>query len=171
LITLLLGGAASGKSAAAERLAARLPQPVTYVATGSAVDEDMAARIAAHQQRRPGDWATVEAGAGLIDTLRSLKSGGTVLIDALGTWVAATPDFGADGAGLAEALRERVGDTVIVSDEVGLGVHPATKVGRRFRDALGAVNQQVAAVADDVLLVVAGRVLRLADVADVGVEA
>jgi len=164
VITLLLGGAASGKSVVAERLAARLPQPVTYVATGEAIDADMAARIEAHRTRRPAGWRTVEAGAALVEAVRDLNSGETVLIDALGTWVAATPGFDADGAALAAALAGRLGHTVVVSDEVGLGVHPATEVGRRFRDALGAVNQQVAEVAGDVLLVVAGRAMRLAAV-------
>ena len=92
---------------------------------------------------------------------------GTVLVDSLGTWLAARPDFDADVEGLCAALRRRQGDTVVVSDEVGLGVHPSTEVGRRFRDALGAANRSVAAEADRVLLVVAGRALELQPVADV----
>ena len=162
MITLVLGGARSGKSAVAEACAARAAPPVTYLATGVATDEDMAGRIAAHRARRPSGWSTVEAPRDLPGALRALD--GTVLLDALGTWVAgAGPDFVDDDAvdGLCRALAERPGDTVVVSDEVGLGVHPSSEVGRRFRDVLGEVNQRVAAVADEVLLVIAGRVLPL----------
>ena len=84
-----------------------------------------------------------------------------VLVDALGTWVAAHPDLDPDIDGLVAALVARRGDTVLVSDEVGLGVHPSTEIGRRFRDVLGGVNTAVADVADDVLLVIAGRILPL----------
>ena len=162
MITLVLGGARSGKSAVAEACAARAAPPVTYLATGVATDDDMAARIAVHRARRPSDWSTVEAPHDLPGALRALD--GTVLLDALGTWVAAAgPDLvdAAVVAGLCRALAERPGDTVVVSDEVGLGVHPSSEVGRRFRDVLGDVNQRVAAVADEVLLVIAGRVLPL----------
>jgi adenosyl cobinamide kinase/adenosyl cobinamide phosphate guanylyltransferase len=165
VITLVLGGSGSGKSAVAERLAAGACAGaggrVTYIATGSAVDGDMAARIAAHRDRRDPLWDTVEAGAALVDAVREVKPHQTVLIDALGTWVAAWPDFGADANALVDALSDRTGHTVVVSDEVGMGVHPETDVGRRFRDALGRVNQVVAAAADEVWLVVAGRALRL----------
>jgi adenosyl cobinamide kinase/adenosyl cobinamide phosphate guanylyltransferase len=160
-ITLVLGGARSGKSELAERLAAELIPPVTYLATAvvPSGDADFAARIAAHQARRPTDWQTVEAGAELPTVLATVR--GSVLIDALGTWVAAAADFQTDTQRLCQLLQGRPGDTIVVSDEVGLGVHPATEVGRAFRDALGLVNQAVADVADDVLLVVAGRALRL----------
>ena len=161
MITLVLGGAASGKSAVAERLTAQLAPPVTYVATWEPdpADADMQARVSAHRARRPADWATVECGADLAAVVAALP--GTALIDALGTWVAAAPGGAADARELCAALRRRAGDTVVVSDEVGLGVHPSTEAGRRFRDVLGAVNQEVAAVADRVWLVVAGRVLAL----------
>ncbi|MBW3645446.1 MAG: bifunctional adenosylcobinamide kinase/adenosylcobinamide-phosphate guanylyltransferase [Actinobacteria bacterium] len=164
MITLVLGGTRSGKSAVAERLAGRRGDPVTYVATAVADpgDTDLAARIAAHRLRRPPAWTTREAGADLPAVLRDIS--GTVLVDALGTWVAASPDLAVDAGGLCAALVERAGDAVVVSDEVGLGVHPATEVGRRFRDVLGELNQAVAAVADEVLLVVAGRALPLAPV-------
>jgi adenosyl cobinamide kinase/adenosyl cobinamide phosphate guanylyltransferase len=162
VITLVLGGTRSGKSAVAEELAGRRPGPVVYVATGSAApgDADMADRIARHRRRRPASWSTVEAGAALAETLTAHPTG-TVLVDALGTWVAAHPDLDPDVDALVAALTSRAGDTVLVSDEVGLGVHPATEIGRRFRDALGTVNTTVAGVADDVLFVIAGRVLPL----------
>lgn len=186
MITLVLGGARSGKSEVAERLAGAAgaalspPEPVTYLATGSAatrrgdeatdldlaqLDDDMAARIAIHRSRRPQGWTTVEvAGSDLLEAVR--VAAGPLLIDSLTTWVGAAEDFAVDVDGLCVALADHPGrcrsnSCVVVSDEVGLGVHPSTGSGRRFRDALGRVNQAVAAVADDVWLVVAGRVLRL----------
>jgi adenosylcobinamide kinase/adenosylcobinamide-phosphate guanylyltransferase len=161
VITLVLGGARSGKSAVAESLAAELPSPVTYLATALVEDDDMAARVAEHQQRRPPGWVTVEAGLPrqLADRLAGVD--GSVVVDSLGTWVAGWPEFEADVDTLCQVLLRRSGASVIVSEEVGLGIHPMTDSGRRFRDALGRVNQAVAAIADDVLLVVAGRTLRL----------
>lgn len=162
MITLVLGGARSGKSAVAERLAARAGPAVTYLATATVTDADMAARVERHRARRPAAWPTVEAGADLPAHLGVLD--GPVLVDSLGTWVASHAALDPDVGALVEALRARTArsaPTVLVSDEVGLGVHPTTPVGRRFRDVLGDVNRAVADVADEVLLVVAGRVLRL----------
>ena len=160
VITLVLGGARSGKSALAERLAADAGDDVVYVATAEVVDDDdFAARVAAHRARRPASWWTVESGADLPATLRGLPAGRTLLVDSLGTWVARCPDFAADGLALAESLAPH--HAVVVSEEVGLGVHPETEVGRRWRDAIGEVNQVVAAAADRVVLVVAGRALEL----------
>jgi adenosyl cobinamide kinase/adenosyl cobinamide phosphate guanylyltransferase len=161
VIALVLGGSRSGKSAVAERLASTWPAPVTYVATAvvDPGDEAFAARIDAHRHRRPAEWATREVGRDLVPALVSLE--GTVLVDALGTWVAAHEGFAVEVDGLVDALVARSGDTVLVSDEVGMGVHPSTEVGGRFRDALGLVNAAVAEVADRVALVVAGRVLPL----------
>ncbi len=163
MITLVLGGARSGKSEVAERIAANSAAAVTYVAAGVATDDDMAARIAAHQTRRPPSWSTVDVardhGGDLAAALAAAC--GTALVDSLGTWVASQRDFDVDTSGVCNAMAARHGDTILVSDEVGLGVHPATDVGRRFRDALGTVNQQIADAADRVLLVVAGRVLPL----------
>jgi adenosyl cobinamide kinase/adenosyl cobinamide phosphate guanylyltransferase len=130
-------------------------------AVGADGDADLAARIAEHRSRRPSWWTTVEAGPGAVVGVVRDAAGGRVLVDSLTTWVAAAPDFGVDGEGLCAALSERAGDVVVVSDEVGLGVHPSTEAGRRFRDRLGLLNQAVAEVADRVLLVVAGRVLSL----------
>ena len=163
MITLVLGGTRSGKSEVAERLAAAAAGdgPVTYVATGRAVDDDMAARIAAHRARRP---AGVGHAGGRAPTCRTALRdlAGPVLVDSLGTWVAAHDDLAPTSPALRAALGGAgPGDTVVVSEEVGLGVHPPTEVGRRFADALGALNRAVAEVADRVLLVVAGRVLPL----------
>lgn len=158
-ITLVLGGTASGKSAHAERIAGELADDVVYVATGVATDDEMAARIAAHKLRRPATWSTIETDD-LPAAVRGL-GGQPAMIDSLGTWVAHTEDFDVDVDALLDALRGRTAPTVVVSDEVGLGVHPESEIGRRFRDALGAVNHAVADIADEVLLVVAGRVIRL----------
>ena len=161
MIVLVLGGARSGKSEVAETLTAGLPGPVTYVATAVAADAEMAERIALHRARRPADWSTVEVGPGgdLGQALRSLS--GTVIVDSLGTWLAGMASFTVDGGRLCDEIAGRAGDTVVVSDEVGLGVHPSSEMGRQFRDQLGALNRLVAAAADDVRLVVAGRVLPL----------
>jgi adenosylcobinamide kinase / adenosylcobinamide-phosphate guanylyltransferase len=117
------------------------------------------ARIAAHRARRPSHWNTVECGAGLVGAVREHE--GALLIDSLGSWVAASPDFAVDVDGLVDALRSRSAPAIIVSEEVGLSVHAPTESGRRFGDVLGALNVAVAAGADEVLLVVAGRVLHL----------
>ena len=194
MITLVLGGARSGKSALAERLVLAHRGPVTYFATGSAgEDPDMARRIARHREGRDPRFATIES-ADLATALLEAPAR-PLLVDALGTWVAAGPEFSEPPTPTAagqvpidratdratdpvdwspwwtqqldavcaalDARADRGAPTVLVSDEVGLGVHPESAVGRRFRDVLGLVNQRVAAVADDVLLVVAGRVLRL----------
>jgi adenosyl cobinamide kinase/adenosyl cobinamide phosphate guanylyltransferase len=159
VITLVLGGTRSGKSEVAEALAAAAPPPVTYVATGAATDPDMAARIEAHRARRPGEWTTVEADASLPAVLGGLD--GTVLIDSLGTWVAGFPDLVPSTDDLERALRARAGRTIVVSEEVGLGVHAPTDAGRRFADSLGALNRTIADLADEVLLVIAGRILPL----------
>lgn len=157
-VTLVLGGARSGKSAIAEARAGL--GPVTYVATWlpDADDPEMAARVAAHRTRRPASWTTVET-----DDLPAAvrAAAGTVLIDSLTTWVGGAPGFSVDVDGLCQALADHDGEVIVVSDEVGLGVHPSTASGRGFRDALGSVNQAVSLVADEALLVVAGRVLRL----------
>lgn len=169
MITLVLGGTRSGKSEVAEALVAGAG-PVTYVATGEATDDGMAERIAAHRDRRPGDWSTVEAGDDLAGVVVGLT--GHVLVDSLGTWVARDARLDPDGATLCAALRARdargTGDTVVVSEEVGLGVHATSEVGRRFADALGTLNRSVAAEAHRVLLVVAGRVLPLEPVPGAG---
>ncbi|MDP1819382.1 MAG: bifunctional adenosylcobinamide kinase/adenosylcobinamide-phosphate guanylyltransferase [Acidimicrobiales bacterium] len=166
MIVLLLGGACSGKSLVAEQLAAALPPPVTYLATAvvDEADADHAERVAAHRHRRDPAWTTIEVGGDLAAALAT--TAGSALVESLGTWVTARwaeepVDLSPSVAELCAALQTRAGDTVVVSEEVGLGVHPSSEAGRRFREALGAVNLAVAAVADDVHLVVAGRLLLL----------
>lgn len=162
MLILVLGGARSGKSAVAEQLAGRLPQPVTYVATLVAADADgeLARRIAAHRARRPASWQTEDAQPDLAEQLAALT--GTVLLDSLGPWVAMQRPGEAAIDDLRRALEQRADDTVVVSDEVGLSVHPDTEAGLAFRDDLGHANTAVAAVAQHTLFVVAGRILTTA---------
>jgi adenosyl cobinamide kinase/adenosyl cobinamide phosphate guanylyltransferase len=158
--TLVLGGARSGKSLVAERLVSRGTAPVTYLATLRVGDDaDLTARVDAHRQRRPAEWATIECGDDLANVLSATS--GTVLIDSLGPWLAGLDCRDGLVSSLCDAVRARAGDVVIVSDEVGLSVHPETEAGRTFRDALGTLNQRLAEVCDDVLFVIAGRVLNL----------
>ncbi|MCY4104727.1 MAG: bifunctional adenosylcobinamide kinase/adenosylcobinamide-phosphate guanylyltransferase [bacterium] len=165
MIALVLGGASSGKSLVAEELAGSLGGAVTYVATAvpDPGDADHLARIAAHRTRRPADWVTVEcaAAADLAGHLRRLD--GVALVDSLGTWIALKPGFDVaeETADLLAAVAQRDAPTVLVSEEVGLAVHPPSEAGRRYVEAVGALNQRIAAVADTVLLVVAGRALEL----------
>lgn len=165
MITLVLGGARSGKSAFAERLAGRSSPPVTYVATAVVGDDaDLAERVRRHRERRPAAWTTAECGPDLIGWLSAAAPaghGGTTLVESLGTWLAAQPGFAADADLLCRALEGRKGHTIVVSEEVGLGVHPSSEAGQRFRDALGELNQAVSAAAGTAYLVVAGRALRL----------
>jgi adenosyl cobinamide kinase/adenosyl cobinamide phosphate guanylyltransferase len=162
VITLVLGGARSGKSEVGERILASLPPPRTFVGTWAAdpTDGDMVDRVARHRRRRPEDWSLVEVEDGDLAAAVAILDG-SVLVDGLGTWLAQLTGFAGDGRELGAVLARRGGDTVVVSDEVGLGVHPEAEAGRRFRDELGRVNREVADAADEVLLVVAGRTLRL----------
>lgn len=166
-ITLVLGGARSGKSEFAERLIRAHDGPLLYFATGTATDDDMAERIERHRSRRDGRFETIECGADLSAALEGAPPE-PALVDSLGTWVASQRGF-PDGAdldmevnALLLALLRRGAPTIVVSDEVGLGVHPSSEAGRHFRDVLGSANQAVAHVANHVWLVVAGRGLSLA---------
>jgi adenosyl cobinamide kinase/adenosyl cobinamide phosphate guanylyltransferase len=161
VIVLVLGGTRSGKSEIAERLAADAGAPVTYVATAVVRDADteFTERVAEHRKRRPWSWTTIESGPDLAGAIGEVH--GTVLVDSRGAWVAAADDFCRDVDTLCRALRDRAGTTIVVSEEVGLSVHPTGEIGRAFVDALGDCNRAVAAIADRVLLVVAGRVLEL----------
>ncbi|MQA25447.1 MAG: adenosylcobinamide kinase/adenosylcobinamide phosphate guanyltransferase [Micromonosporaceae bacterium] len=168
--TLVLGGTRSGKSAYAEKLVAPAAS-VSYVATARRRDGDpeWAARLAAHRQRRPAHWRTVEPGETPHDLPRAVRDAHDVLlVDDLGGWVAALWDAAgwedsaaveAAMAELAEALSTTNADVVLVSPEVGLSVVPDNPAARRFANAIGALNQAIAEVCDGVALVVAGRAL------------
>lgn len=159
-LTLVLGGARSGKSRHAEAVVRALPAPWCYIATGEPRDNEMAARIAEHRARRGPEWQTVEAPRDLAGALAAVPAGGTALVDCLTLWLTnamlAGADIDADIAGLERVLFERTGAVVLVSNEVGLGIVPENALARRFRDAAGRLNQRLAAVADRVVLLVAG---------------
>jgi adenosylcobinamide kinase/adenosylcobinamide-phosphate guanylyltransferase len=159
-LTLVLGGARSGKSRHAEELIAALSPPWIYVATAQPCDAEMAERIAAHQSRRGAAWQTVEAPHDLAGTLAAVPSGAAVLVDCLTLWLSnrmlANADLDAEIERLEHALDERVRPVVLVANEVGGGIVPDNALGRRFRDLHGALNQRLAARADRVVLMVAG---------------
>lgn len=159
-LTLILGGQRSGKSAYAERL---FGAGGLYLATGHASDDEMAARIESHQARRGEGWVTAEEPldvAGALARAARLHGPRPVLLDSLGMWVANMQHAGRDplleADALADALAAHPAPVVAVSEEVGLGVIPMNAVARAFVDALGLVNQIVAARASRVVLVSAG---------------
>jgi len=171
-LTLLLGGARSGKSALAETLGRRHHDAggaVTYVATAPVTDDDMATRIAAHRADRPGEWPTIEEEIDLVGALKEADDT-LAIVDCLTLWASnlmwreRTPTEIVEVAERTAAFaRQRSAPTVVVSNEVGLGVHPDTELGREYRDVLGRVNQRWAAAADRSLLLVAGRAISLTD--------
>ena len=160
-LTMLLGGARSGKSALAVRLAAETGRPVTFVATGEARDAEMAARIDAHRRERPTGWTTVEEPLDLRSALERAPEADTVVVDCLSLWVANLLERGLEPDDVAAVAAGRTAPTIAVSNEVGLGIVPATELGRVFRDLLGRVNAAWVDASDRALFVVAGRALEL----------
>ncbi len=171
-MTLILGGARSGKSALAQKMALQSGRPVLYVATATAGDEEMAARIAAHQAERPAHWHTLEAPLRVGAAIAAAKPAGAdlVLVDCLtllaNNVLAPLPEaissaeadaaLAAEVDGLLAAYMASSSEWIIVSNEVGLGLVPPYPLGRLYRDALGRANQRLAAAADEVLFMVAG---------------
>jgi adenosylcobinamide kinase/adenosylcobinamide-phosphate guanylyltransferase len=175
-LTLILGGARSGKSTYAERLARESQIAVLYVATAEAGDEEMAARIAQHRTQRPANWITLEAPRAIGAAIRSCGvTAPMVLIDCLtllaNNVIAPLPEpieyeeaervLNAELDDLLTAYRESDAAWIIVSNEVGLGLVPPYPLGRVYRDALGKANQRLAAVADEVVFMVAGLPLKV----------
>jgi adenosylcobinamide kinase / adenosylcobinamide-phosphate guanylyltransferase len=158
-MTLVLGGARSGKSRYAETLITAGKPPWTYIATAEAGDEEMAARIKAHRQRRNSRWRTIEAPRDVAPVLAECEST-PVLIDCLTLWlsnlVLAHADIDGEIGRLEKALRAMKAHVVLVANEVGLGIVPEHPLGRQFRDWQGVLNQRMAAQADRVILMVAG---------------
>jgi adenosylcobinamide kinase/adenosylcobinamide-phosphate guanylyltransferase len=160
-VTLVLGGARSGKSVQAERLIADTDGTPVYIATAEPGDDEMAERIAAHRARRGEGWRTVEAPLDLPAAVREhAKATNAVLVDCLTIWLSnllfAARDVDAEMAALMAALDAAEGPVVLVSNEVGLGIVPENALARAFRDHAGRLNQMVAQAADTVVLVTAG---------------
>lgn len=159
-LTLVTGGARSGKSRYAESLITAYPPPWIYVATAQAGDAEMAARIAEHRKRRPANWTIVEVPHELAGAFSHIDGGVPVLVDCLTLWLSnrllADADVEKETEKLAGALAHRSGPLVLVTNEVGSGIVPDNALARRFRDAQGRLNQRMAALADRVVLVVAG---------------
>ncbi len=159
-VTLVLGGARSGKSRYAESLVTGFAPPWLYVATAEARDDEMAARIAAHRARRGPGWRTVEAPRDLADALAAVPVGNAVLVDCLTLWLTNLmlndADVAAEALRLDGVLARARMPIVLVSNEVGAGIVPDNALARTFRDAQGRLNQQIAARADRVVLMVAG---------------
>lgn len=191
MLTLILGGARSGKSDLAQRLAAAAGRDVLFVATMQPLDDETRRRVDAHRTARPASWTTVEATDDLVAALdANARPGACVVVDCLTLWASnlllaavgesdvVPTDRGAAAVDMiakrAVALVERIaaqdGDVIAVTNEVGLGVVPPTPLGRLFRDALGAVNRIFADRADRVFFLTAGLALELKSLGAVSLE-
>lgn len=162
-LTLVLGGARSGKSRFAEGLARQHGGPRTYIATAEAFDDEMRQRIAKHREQRAGDgWVTIEA---TLDPASVLPRGGLVLLDCVTVWLGNLMHHGrdlrAEVAKLCAALEACPAEVILVSNEVGLSIVPENAMARRFRDEQGLANQALAAIADNVYFIAAGLPLKL----------
>ncbi len=168
-LTFLVGGARSGKSSRAVRMAhdaSEIGQHVSFIVTAEALDQEMTERIEQHQAERPVGWSVVEAPRQLLEAISLVEASDFLVIDCLSLWVANLVMDGVltveeQAIHIADVLRQRRGSTVVVSNEVGMGLVPEYELGRRFRDVLGRVNSIVSQRADEAFLVVAGRTLRL----------
>ena len=165
-LTLVLGGARSGKSRYAESLVEGQSGECVYLATGAAGDTEMAVRIQAHREHRGARWRTVEAPLDLVAGLEAaVGRDRCVLVDCLTLWLsnlmAAGYDIEAERAALIAALANLAGPVVLVANEVGLGIVPETALARRFRDFAGHLNQAVAEAAQSVVFVAAGLPINL----------
>lgn len=163
-VTLLIGGVRSGKSSLAVEIGRRHHGEVSFIATAEPFDDDMRSRIRRHLDERP-DWPTIEAPLDLGAAIATAPAEPLLIIDCVTVWVSNELHHrgAVDATAVTDALSKRGGPSVVITNEVGLGVHPETELGRRYRDDLGRVNQAIAAVATTTLLMVAGRALRLDD--------
>jgi adenosylcobinamide kinase/adenosylcobinamide-phosphate guanylyltransferase len=165
-VTLVLGGARSGKSSYAERITVAHPRGCVYLATAGIGDDEMAERVRLHRARREAHWRTVEApleiGAAIV---AETEQGAAVLVDCLTLWLsnlmAADRDPARETEELVRALGQAGGPVIFVSNEVGLGIVPDNALARAFRDHAGRMNQRIAEIANDVVFVAAGLPLRL----------
>ncbi|SFW75260.1 bifunctional adenosylcobinamide kinase/adenosylcobinamide-phosphate guanylyltransferase [Luteibacter sp. UNCMF366Tsu5.1] len=168
MLTLILGGARSGKSALAERLAIDSGREVVYIATAQALDDEMSQRIAHHRARRPSAWISIEEPLALAATLREhARDHRLLLVDCLTLWlsnllgIGDTQRFVTERDALFDALVAAPGDVVLVSNEVGLGITPLGELTRRFVDEAGRLHQALAQRCDRVVFVAAGLPLTL----------
>ncbi len=167
---VLLGGARSGKSQLALRLAERAGEPVVFVATGEALDDEMADRIDRHRGERPPEWSTIEEPVELEHAVRSVPDGATAVVDCLSLWVSnliesrSAQEIEVAALAAAAAAHARTGLTVTVTNEVGFGIVPVNPLARSYRDVLGRVNAVWVDASDEAYLVVAGRMLRLQEI-------
>lgn len=164
-VTLVLGGARSGKSRHAQALAEDSPPPWVYIATAEARDEEMRARIAEHRRMRGNGWLTVAAPIDLAAALLEAEASAPIVVDCLTLWLTnlmlGEQDVAAAVKRLEEALMQRRAPTILVSNEVGLGIVPETPIGRAFRDEAGTLNQRLAERVGQAIFMVAGRPLKL----------
>jgi len=165
--TLILGGARSGKSAFALRLASERPAPRVYIATAEALDDEMKGRIERHRKERGAEWETIEEPVSIAERLRGLDAG-VVLIDCITLWLSNRMGAGLDDAEILSETGRLIDEcslvsvpVVMVSNETGLGVVPENALARRFRDTAGTVNRLLAEAASTVFLVAAGLPLKL----------
>ena len=168
--TLVLGGVRSGKSRHAECLARDATGPITLIATGTAGDEEMAARIAAHRANRPARWSVIEEPLRLSNALaRAATADSTVIVDCLTLWLtnllchANTKLLKTEVESLLAALPQLPGTLIFVGNEVGFGIMPINDLARRFGDAAGVLHQRLAVVCDRVVLMIAGLPLTVKD--------
>ena len=165
-VTLITGGARSGKSVLAESRALAAEGRPTYIATATAGDTEMAERIARHRARRDDRWRDIEAPLDLVAALDDSDGTGARLVDCLTLWLTNlmfTPgrDWRAEAEALCAALPRQQSPVILVTNEVGMGIVPDNALAREFRDAAGTLNQSVAAIADDVILAVSGLPLKV----------
>lgn len=170
MITLVLGGARSGKSRIAQELASASLLPVVYIATATALDEEMARRIEHHQHNRPSDWHLRECPLDLSAALQEeTQQPQTILVDCLTVWLNnqlfeyPEQDFSALFEELVNSLNTNNANVIFVANEVGLGIIPLGEVSRKFVDEAGRLNQQLAQIADKVFFIAAGLPLVLKD--------
>lgn len=163
-IVLITGGARSGKSRRAESRAQAYPGRPVYIATAEALDAEMDERIARHRGRRGNDWIEREAPLDLVQALIDTDGGGARLVDCLTLWLSnllhAGRNWPDEAAMLTAVLDQQQSPVILVTNEVGLGIVPDNALARSFRDAAGLLNQNIAAVADEVEFVVAGLVMK-----------
>ncbi len=172
MYVFLIGGARSGKSVLAVKLAGRSEAPVTVLVTGTPSDPEMAERIRRHQAERPVTWKVIEAPTDVGEAIADVEPESYLLFDCLTLWVSNLMATGRDETQILEAARnvsaalaKRAGDGAVVSNEVGSGIVPMNALARTYRDILGRVNATFAEGAERSVLVVAGRTLNLGEYA------